>query len=271
MTNNVAAALHTFPQFDSNEDFIIFKERFENQLDVYDIPDISKSGILISSLNSDTYKILKNLCIPELPKNKSYDELISLLESHFVIKMSLFKARRIFYTAGQSRKESVNEWFTRVKTMAVNCGFGDRELAPILKDRFVSGLSYGPVFDSVADESPKMNVDNIIRIAVQKEDELKIKHRSNNLKPNDMRRSHYNRRHRSPRNDKNDENANAQTTDNEESKENQSAQQNRSPTLCWACGKPNHNFVKCKYKDFTCDNCHQVGHIVTVCKFPIRK
>ncbi|XP_026724796.1 uncharacterized protein LOC113491822 [Trichoplusia ni] len=35
---------------------------------------------------------------------------------------------------------------------------------------------------------------------------------------------------------------------------------------CIHCGKPNHNFSKCKYKSYKCKNCEKTGHLAVVCK-----
>lgn len=162
-----AVSLASFPQFDTKDDFIIFKERFENQLDVCGIGESARSGILISSLSADTYKILKNLCDPELPKAKSYDDLIRLLESHFQAKISIFKERKTFYNANQTKKETVNAWYLRIKSLSINCSFG-AELTSILKDRFISGLANGPVFDRIAEEQPTISLEDVVKIATTK-------------------------------------------------------------------------------------------------------
>ena len=41
---------------------------------------------------------------------------------------------------------------------------------------------------------------------------------------------------------------------------------------CYCCGKPDHKNHQCKYKDYTCNNCGQTGHLRCVCsKLPMKK
>ena len=40
---------------------------------------------------------------------------------------------------------------------------------------------------------------------------------------------------------------------------------------CYCCGKPDHKKDQCKYKDYTCNNCGQTGHLRYVCSKPPMK
>lgn len=39
-----------------------------------------------------------------------------------------------------------------------------------------------------------------------------------------------------------------------------------SNLACFHCGKKNHNFSKCKYKNYKCKKCSKVGHLAIICK-----
>lgn len=114
--------MRNFPNFELDDDFIIFKERLEN--DVLKTEEERKSGILIAVLGQKIYKILKNICNPEVPKTKSYADLIKLLGGQFVPKILAYKERKIFYDAKQITGESITDWHLRIKSLAIDCESG---------------------------------------------------------------------------------------------------------------------------------------------------
>lgn len=260
----VAVSLTNFPQFDANDEFTIFQERFENQLDVCGVAEQAKAGLLIASISANVYKVLKNLCDPELPKSKNYSELIALLQSHFVARISIFKERRTFYQAAQTKKETVNDWHLRIKGLAVNCAFGN-ELTSILKDRFISGLVSGPVFDRIAEEEPTISLEDVVNIAVSKDDYVRQNRPQQSAEP------------KAPKQPKpKKQPAPAATSAPPTHQMSQmhvadNSKQNQKSNLCRACGKPNHDSANCTFKKFKCNNCQQVGHTVSMCRFPQKK
>lgn len=255
MAKNVTASLSSFPQFNTGDDFIIFKERFENQLELCGIANQSKTGILIASLSADAYKLLKTQCDPHLPRNMDYGELMAMLVSKFVPKEAEFRERRKFYTAFQTKKDSVNDWFLRIKAMAQNCSFGP-QLSFVLKDRFVSGLLLGPVFDWVAKEKPSIPLDRLVQIAIAKEDEMRTGG------PQPMKERAARKPHHQFGSQNNIDKFDLESSDSDNFKQQQPGQ------LCWHCGKGNHKFSQCKFRHFKCHNCNQIGHTVAICKHP---
>ena len=64
-----------------------------------------KRAILLSSVGSRTYSLMRNLLSPEKPGEKSYEELANLLQSHYNPKPSEIVQRFKF----NSRTRAVNE------------------------------------------------------------------------------------------------------------------------------------------------------------------
>lgn len=160
--------LKNFPNFDMDDDFVVFKERLENVFEVLDVEENQRSGILLAVLGPKIYKILKNLCDPDIPKTKTYTSLISLLEEQFVPKVAIYKERRTFYEANQIQGESVTEWHLRIKCLAADCNFG-ADLAGIIKDRFVCGLLETKIFDRICEEKTSVSYEDLLKIALSKE------------------------------------------------------------------------------------------------------
>lgn len=84
---------------------------------------------------------LRDICHPQLPKEKLYEELIRLLTQHFVER-----DRVTFYTAKQEKMETVALWFARIKNLSIDCKFGDNSDG-ILMDQFISGLGSSSILD----------------------------------------------------------------------------------------------------------------------------
>ena len=86
-----------------------------------------KVAVLIILVGQEAYKILKDLCDPVLPESRSYEELCEILKKEFAPRVSIFKERIEFYYLKQAEKESVHEWFARIKSKASNCKLGITE------------------------------------------------------------------------------------------------------------------------------------------------
>lgn len=135
------ALIGNTPEFNIHKgDWILYTEILEQFFEINSIEEHKKCAYLISVIGQDCYKILNEICYPELPKNKSYDELCDLLMKHFDKKNSVFLVRNKFYRASQYPTESIKMWFNRVKLLSKGCRFGGH-IESILVDRFITGLN----------------------------------------------------------------------------------------------------------------------------------
>lgn len=163
MSSKIAVPIPTFPKYEEGEDFIVFKERFENHIKLCGAHEESKIEMMLAALNTDVYKTLKKLCIPDRPQNKTYRELMAILQSNFSPK-AVFQDRYEFYNAFQLKNESVNDWFIRVKELAAKCVFGSK-LRFIVKDRFVCGLR-APIFERIFEMEANKTLEVFVMRAV---------------------------------------------------------------------------------------------------------
>lgn len=158
------------------DDWQVYTERLEQFFELNDVNDDKKKAILITTSNSEVYKILRDVCHPVLPKDKTFDELIELLNKQYVVKTSVFRERFNFYNAKQMKDESIANWFARIKKLSVDCKFGDR-FDEILLDRFISGLRASPILDRLCEEDEdKLTLQNAVEIAANKESAIKESH-----------------------------------------------------------------------------------------------
>lgn len=117
----------------------------------------TKTAILLSSLGPATYKLLRDLSFPALPKEKTFDELCAMLNTQYNYQMSTWKERRKFFELKQI-DESVTEWYAKVRKNAVNCQFAG-SLTEQLKNKFVTGINSGRVFDRMCDEESSQTLE----------------------------------------------------------------------------------------------------------------
>lgn len=86
--------------FERGDDWEIFSERLGQYFEANRIEDERKTAVLLTLIDEDVYRTLKNLCDPTLPKTKTY-ELVQLLETQFKIRVSVFRKRILFNNLGQ--------------------------------------------------------------------------------------------------------------------------------------------------------------------------
>lgn len=168
------ALIGEIPKFYSqHDDWQVFTERLEQFFEINDVAEEKKKAILITSISDDVYKLLRDVCHPVLPKNKTFDELCELLNKQFVVKTSVFRERVTFYNVKQMKDENIANWFARIKKLSVDCKFGDR-FDEILLDRFISGLRSSPILDRLCEEDEdKLTLQNAVEIAANKESSIK--------------------------------------------------------------------------------------------------
>lgn len=94
---------------------------------------------LISVNGSKAYDVLLDLCSPEAPSEKSYDDLATILKDHFALKKLLIAERYRFHNCIQLEGESVSSFATKLKHLASTCNFSTH-LIQALRDRLVCGL-----------------------------------------------------------------------------------------------------------------------------------
>lgn len=165
-TQNVIGTLPTFSQ--GYDDWKTYSEILDQFFIVNNVEDEKKSAFLISCIGSETYKVLRDLCHPSLPKDKPFAELSEILRKQFSPQVAIFRERTNFYNAKQSVGENVTSWYGRVKRLSVDCKFGDN-LESILLDKFITGLKVGQVLDRLCEENETLTLQQAVDIATNKE------------------------------------------------------------------------------------------------------
>lgn len=97
------------PVYNFGEDFSLYEERLEQFFLANYVEDDRRVAVLLTVIGEKVYKVLRDLCDPQKPKEKTYDQLCMLLRDQFSKKISVFKERNEFYDLYQEENEKVRE------------------------------------------------------------------------------------------------------------------------------------------------------------------
>ncbi|UYV82848.1 hypothetical protein LAZ67_22001069, partial [Cordylochernes scorpioides] len=234
-----------FSEFNEEvESFSTFFERLEQFLILEDASEDKKKAYLLTLIGAKAYEFLKTLCSPELPKNKTFEELTEKLNTHFSPKRSIIVQRFIFFKWMQETEESISQYLVAIKRLAATCEFGNF-LEDSLRDKFVCGLSDSRIQKKILSEGD-VSLARVMEIALSMEaaeQNIKLFHAGELEKSVDKLRFEMQR----------------------ESK--------NGKRKCKHCGNLHRD--SCRFKDAVCFKCRKKGHIAPVCRnhevYPIRE
>ena len=98
-----------------------------------------KKAILLSSGGAETYSLLRNLVAPAKPSEKSYNELVRVMNEHQNPKPSVIMERYKFDKSDRQPGESIPFYVTELKHLSEHCEFGVT-LEDMIRDRLVCGV-----------------------------------------------------------------------------------------------------------------------------------
>lgn len=103
-------------------------------------PEKQKS-ILLASVGGKTYKLIRSLLQPDLPTDKTFDEIVDAVQEYKVPKPSVILQRFKFNNRRQKPEENLRRYMyvPELRAMAEHCDYGET-LTEMLRDRLVCGL-----------------------------------------------------------------------------------------------------------------------------------
>ena len=246
------ATIGTLHEFNSSEeDWERYVEVLDNFFVANDIVnDGKKAAVLLTCVGARTYKLISDLCSPDLPSTKTYVQLSTLLKNHFIPRRSVVVSRFHFNRRNRKPMETVNEYVAELRNLAKDCDYGN-QLNTMLRDRFVVGVADSSIQKKLLAEPDDLTFNRALEIARAMESA------SQQIQKLHEPSAAVNRVRQQQQKKKPPPKGNS-TASNEKkgSKE--------EPDACHSCGGK-HIRKNCKFRDATCYKCHGKGHIATVC------
>ncbi|XP_045194815.2 uncharacterized protein K02A2.6-like [Mercenaria mercenaria] len=230
-----------------------YEERLGQYFIANGVKDEKKVPALLALIGPTTYAVLRDLTSPTVPSEKSYNELTTLLQTHFNPKPLTIAERFRFYKRDQRAGESVQDFNISLRKLSQHCNFGDG-LNEALRDRFVCGLRNENIQKKLLSEKD-LTYEKSIEIATTME-----------LASRDVNEVHgkaisvdkVSASDKFPK--KNFQKGN---------KDKQFKPPINKPKVelgCFRCLRKNHTPEHCKFKDSVCYTCGKKGHIAPACK-----
>lgn len=119
--------------------FADYADRCDAFIAANDVAEEKRANFFLAVVGVIAYRLLKDLCSPNLPNTKSYGDLKQLLQDHYSPRPIVIAERHRFWTATQGENESISCFIVRLKNVSAHCNFGTF-LEEALRDRLVSGL-----------------------------------------------------------------------------------------------------------------------------------
>ncbi|UYV72275.1 K02A2.6-like [Cordylochernes scorpioides] len=231
----MATTNSNFPRFREGEDLNCYLEQLEECFKLNKTLEADKVSVLLTSIDVNVYKTLRDLLVPRRPSDLKYKLLVEVLTNHLYPMKNKHFERYLFHKIVQKENEPVGKFVLRLKSQADKCKFTD--INENLCDQFVSGCFDEATLKRLLSE-PFLTFDSAIIIANSVEaaksqvnlmknpghDIDKLKARSKNFK--------FPCKYNNP---------------------------------CKICGKSNHDTKLCKFKNAQCYICNKKGHIAPVC------
>lgn len=257
----------------TGEEFGMYLERIEHLFKVNKVEMNMKVSLFITLAGPQVYCTLKNLMAPDSPNDKTYDDIIKVLKSHYVPEKSEIGERFTFNKCNQQSSQTVAEYIVELRRLANTCKFG-AFLDEALRDRLVCGLSSETVQKKLLSEvnltfARACSLAQAHEMAEMQSKLLTTTNQVHHIRSRSTQSSNF-KQSSVPSSSYTSKKGVAQSHSHKNvavDKEAGSQQKSR----CHRCGKQ-HNPETCPAKQWECFRCKRKGHTSKVCrsKNPIR-
>ena len=212
-----------------------------------------KRSYLLSSLGPSSYKLLKSYCTPEKPNEKTYDQLVQLLQRKLAPKTNIVSEQYGFNLLKQEASETITLFMARVKEKATRCGFAN-QYDSMVRNRFICGLRNEKIRTSLlSDCKDDTTSDAVLDKALTKEQANQSNTSMNSV--NYVRPTSSNKQ-------------SSKQIQNKTSQSHNKPRGAKNNVVCEQCTLKGHSKSECRTR---CKYCKTVGHIVKQCAKAKRK
>lgn len=89
------------------------------------MPPKRQVAVFLTVVGASNYALLNDFCAPDKPKDKSLEELIVMLKSHFNPEPIVISERYYFHKRDQRPTESISDFVADFRCLPINCKFVD--------------------------------------------------------------------------------------------------------------------------------------------------
>ena len=231
-------------EFDSDrETWKSYTERLTQYFTANDVESADKKrAILLSVCGPTTYQLIRNILAPVKPTERTFAQLVELVEHHRNPKPSVIVRRYNFNSRMKQPGESIADYTAELCKIAEDCAFSET-LEDMLRDRIVCGISEPQLQRRLLAES-ELTYKTALEIAQSWE--------AAGTNTRDLQKSQAS-----------NSTVNRVVRPEQQSKHNQGASSNSF--TCSRCGGQ-HLASHCKYKQSKCHFCQKKGHLARVCQ-----
>ena len=127
--------------YNTNISWSVYIQRLKNKFKLHDVPLGKQVLILLDVIGLSTYERLVDLCEPETPESKSFEELESILGSFFEQKRNKYAERLKSSKCVQENSETIQDFAARLKGASRYCKFQESWLKEALITQFINGIN----------------------------------------------------------------------------------------------------------------------------------
>ncbi|XP_043288459.1 uncharacterized protein [Venturia canescens] len=227
-------------EYSLKDDWNHWIERFEQYYIANDIASEKGVALFLTLIGSEGYALLRSLCTPCLPANKSLKELNEIMKNHLQPKPSVIAERYKFKECSQKDTDSIMEFLANLKRLSTYCEFGS-SLESHLRDQFVWGVKNERIKKRLLSEhdltyARAVELAQTMEMATKDVAEMGASSKGQVDSINFV------------------------------GKGSKKSSTRESSVKCWCCGRSNHPTTACRYRSLKCRNCQKPGHLVRMCK-----
>ena len=123
------------------DDWTEYTERLTQYFLANDIEEENKKkAILLSVCGAKSYSLLRSLTTPARPHEKTFKQLLEIMQQHQSPRPSCIVQRFKFNTCKREQRETVAEYVAKLRKLSEHCEYNDI-LEDMLRDRLVCGIN----------------------------------------------------------------------------------------------------------------------------------
>ncbi|KAL2088270.1 hypothetical protein ACEWY4_015169 [Coilia grayii] len=232
---------------ESEESFDSYCERLEQYFAAngLDTKDEKTRAVFLTVVGKRAHSLLMDLCAPEKPSAKTYEDLVGLLRKHYVPKTNFIAERCKFHGRNQKENETISEYIASLRKLAATCKFGTF-LDEALRDRFVCGVKSTELRDRLLNAAHTKDlilplaIEMALAFEVTKDSAQQFSHKTYKANVVDKKAG---MRH---------------------SGKTEKLKVGEKP--CYRCSGKGHRPEDCRFKETVCHECKKQGHIAKACR-----